>query len=81
MDAFDLGDLRHIHGSSVNTMALPVGNQPIRLIVSTAALKRNFVTNIPILSGHDFHVAQVTDATVPQEDVRPHFGSNSLTFH
>jgi hypothetical protein len=28
-DAFDFGDLRHIHGSSVNTMALSMGNQPI----------------------------------------------------
>jgi hypothetical protein len=57
MDAFDLGDLRHIHGSSVNTMALPVGNQPIGSIVSAPTLKRNFVTNIPILSGHDLQTA------------------------
>jgi hypothetical protein len=53
VDAFDLGDLRHIHGSSVNTMALPVGNKPVRSIISTPTLKRNFVTNIPIFSWHD----------------------------
>jgi hypothetical protein len=54
VDAFDLGDLRHIHGSSMNTVALPMGNKPVRLIISTAALKRNFVANIPIFSRYYF---------------------------
>jgi hypothetical protein len=81
VDAFDLGDLRHIHGSSMNTMALSMGNKPIRLVVSTAAFKRNFVTNIPIFSRDDLHAAQVADATMPQEYVSPHFCGDALPLH
>jgi hypothetical protein len=72
MDTLDLGDLRHIHGSSMNTMALAMGNQPVCSIVRTTAFKRYFVTNIPFLSGYDLHLAQVAYAIMSQEYVSPH---------
>jgi hypothetical protein len=62
-------------------MTLPVGNQPVRSIISTPTLKRDFVTNIPFLSGNDLYVAQVTNATVPHKYVNPHFCGDANAFH
>ena len=80
-DTFDFGDFRHINSRSMNTMTLSVGNQPVRSIISTPTLKRDFVTNIPFLSGNDFYVAQVADATVTHKYVNPHFCGDANTLH
>jgi hypothetical protein len=80
-DALDFGNLRNVHSSSMSAMALAVGNQPVRLIISTAALKRYFVTNIPIFSGDHLHIAEVASAAVAHENVHPHFCGYAFTCH
>jgi hypothetical protein len=47
MLAADLGYHRRVNLGGVSSMATPVGNFPIRFIVSSAARQGNFMRNIP----------------------------------
>jgi hypothetical protein len=81
MDALNFCDQRNIHSSSMHAVALAMGNQPITSIVSTAGFQWYFMANVPFLAGDDFHVAQMTNAIVPQEYVSPHFGGYFNSLH
>jgi hypothetical protein len=62
-------------------MALAMGNQPITSVVSTTGLQWNFMAYIPLLSGDHLHAAQMTDATVPHENVSPHLCCDAYPLH
>jgi hypothetical protein len=65
----------------MGAMTLAMSNQPISIIVLTASFQWDFMANVPIFSRHNLHAAQMADATMPQKDVSPHFGSNADPFH
>jgi hypothetical protein len=65
----------------MHAMALAVGNQPITSIVSAACFQGYLMAYVPFLAGDNFHAAQMTNATVPQEYVSPHFCGYSDSFH
>jgi hypothetical protein len=65
----------------MGAMTLAMSNQPISIIVLTASFQWDFMANVPVFSRHHLHAAQMANATMPQKDVSPHFGSNADALH